>query len=39
MEVSDSWVYQSGDDGEKPIIYYDPWGNELYQTSINYNLK
>ncbi|MCH5226666.1 MAG: ASCH domain-containing protein [Muribaculaceae bacterium] len=39
MEVIDSWVYQSGDDGEKPIIYYDPWGNELYQTSINFELK
>lgn len=37
MEVSDSWVYQSGDDGEKPITNYDPWGNELYQIFIHFD--
>lgn len=39
MEVADSWVSQSEDDGENPIIYYDPWGNELGLTTINYEFK
>ena len=39
MEVKDNWLYVSGDEGEEPVIYYDPWNKELYLATINFVFK